>query len=168
MDKLIDAAKWIKTAEPGTMAYARQQTAVDGPWTTGFLIRERQWRVKGLGRNPDVELRCCAFEQDGVLLVAVLMKVSGELYESWFNYYQTTGGEPYFHDLIEQPTVTFAFFTPEPTRMLSIKNRVGGFFQQTLERTRQMEPWSMRDFDAAREKVYARYPTVSKLWKAAR
>lgn len=166
MDELIDAAKWIKDSEPGTMAYAMQQTAADGPWAIGFLVREQAWRVKGLGQNPDVELRCGAFEQDGVLLVVVLAKISGELYESWFNYHQTSNlGDQYFRAMLEQPALTFTFFTPEPAKRIQINNRTGAFFTQALERAAQLPPWSMRDFDAARDKVYARYPTISKLWK---
>jgi len=163
---MIDAAAWIKTAPPGTMAYAHQQIGSDAPWMTGFLISEHDWRVNGLGQKPDIVLRAGAFEQDGVLLVAVLMKVSGELYESWFNYYQTSEiGPQYFRDLIEQPTITFAFFTPEPTRVLAIANNLGAFFTQAQARAAALKPWSMRQFDAAREKIYQRFPTVARLWK---
>jgi hypothetical protein len=166
MDNLIDAATWMKSAEPGTMAYAMQQTAVTGPWTIGFLVREQLWRVQGLGRNPEVELRCGVFEQDGVLLIVMLAKISGELYETWFNYHQAGNrGEQYFRAVIEQPALTFTFFTPEPTRMIQINNRFGEFFAQALERIARLKPWSMREFDEARAQVYARYPTVAKLWK---
>ena len=79
MDKLTDAANWIKSTEPGTMAYAMQQTAIGGPWAIGFLVREQKWRVQGLGQNPDVELRCGAFEQDGVLLVVALAKITSSM-----------------------------------------------------------------------------------------
>ncbi len=161
----IDAAQFIKSAPAGTMAYARQQTALDAPWMTGFLISEQKWRVQGLGQNPDIELRCGAFEQDGVLLVVALMQVSGELYETWFNYYQTDGGEKYFRDLIEQPAITFAFFAPDPIRVIAVANHLGDFFAQAQARATALKPWSMRDFDAAREKIYQRFPTVSKLWK---
>jgi hypothetical protein len=166
MDKLVDAANWIKNAEPGTMAYAMQQTAVDGPWQIGFLIREQKWRVQGLGQNPDVELRCGVFEQDGVLLVVVLAKISGELYETWFNYHQTSDlGDPYFRAMIDQPTLTIAFFTPDPTKMIAINNRTGNLFVQALEKVQALRPWSMHQFDTARDKVYTHYPTVAKLWK---
>jgi hypothetical protein len=165
MTNIADPSKWIKTAEPGTMVYARQAIAPGAPMTTGLLIREEPARVAAFGRDPLVAMRCGAFEQDGVLLVVVLVKIGRELYETWFNYHQTGGGEQFFRDLMVQATINISFFTPDEAKMVAIRNRTGDFFGQALIHVTQLPAWSMHDFDAARAKVYARYPTVAKLWR---
>ena len=67
--------------------------------------------------------------------------------------------------MIEQPALTFTFFTPEPSKRIQINNRTGAFFAQTLERIARLKPWSMKQFDEERAQVYARYPSVAKLWR---
>src|SRR5512137_626797 len=89
MTTIADPAKWIKTAPAGTMVYARQSIAPGAPLNTGLLIREEPQRVAAFGRDPLVALRAVTFEQSGVLLVVILVKIGSELYETWFNYHQT-------------------------------------------------------------------------------
>ena len=65
-----------------------------------------------------------------------------------------------------QERIPILFFTPEMTRSLAVRNSLAPFFADALRRVQAMPEWSMKDFNAAREVVYAKYPTVTKLWNA--
>jgi len=151
----------IRAAPEGTMAYEMLR---DQP-TVCFMIREDARRVERLDKNPAVEIRAGGFEQDDVLAVAVMFRIGAELYECWFNFCQDGGGEKYFRNLAEENTFVIAFYAPELSKAIRVRNRLKSFFQQMLERAAG-RTWSMSEFDAARNKIYARYPGVPVLWNA--
>ncbi|PSN82317.1 hypothetical protein B9Q03_14365 [Candidatus Marsarchaeota G2 archaeon OSP_D] len=57
-------------------------------------------------------------------------------------------------------------FSGRRERALAVPNSLRDTFREMLERVSSMKPWSMEGFDRARERVYARYPTVAALWDA--
>lgn len=152
---------WISSVPPGMMAYEMLR---DEP-TVGFMVHETADRVKRLGENPQVETRAGLIEQDDVLVVVVQLGIGAELYECWFNYCQDGGGEKYFRCLAEADTFVVAFYTPKLSKAIRVRNGLQDFFRQALERAAG-RTWTMSDFDAARNKIYKRYPSVWVLWDA--
>ncbi len=94
----------------------------------------------------------------------MLLRIGGEYYETWWNYHQTDGGEIYFSDMTTQERIPILFFTPDMTRSIAVHNSLASFFADAAQRIQAVPAWSMTDFDDARESVYARFPTVTKLW----
>jgi len=163
---MIDVEALIQAAPPGTMVYARFRPE-GGKWETGLLIREESARIRRLGRNPVVEVRAGLFREGSVWLLAILLKAAGELYETWFNYCQPDGGEECLMDWTRQKTLAIIFYGDRGReRAISIRNPLADIARQALPVLRQAEPWGMAEFDAVRERLYARYPTVRALWDA--
>jgi len=162
MPDLITAEQAIRSAPVGTMIYARLQADVSA-WSTGLLIREDRTLVRRLGAQPTVELRAGVIEQGGVILVALMAQIGGQLYETWFNYHGAEEATN-FADLGQQETIPIVFFVPDRARSLVVINHLRQFFQEAAERCERQKPWAMSDFDAAREHVYATYPEVEDLW----
>lgn len=161
--QIVSGEDVIKAAQIGQMIYSRAKFDVRGDWQTCLLIRESRDFVRGLGAAPVIELRGGVIEDPGAVLVVVIAKIVGELYECWFNFW---GGEQAatFEDLARQEQIALLFFTPERARALAIKNGLRDFFQDAARRCAARGRWAMHDFDAARDRVYAEYPEVQNLW----
>ena len=87
----------------------------------------------------------------------------GKEYSSGVNFIPGTEAQEHF---VFAQRIPILFFTPEMTRSLAVRNSLAPFFADALRRVQAMPEWSMKDFNAAREVVYAKYPTVTKLWNA--
>jgi hypothetical protein len=159
----ITGEQFIQGAPVGTALYSRAKLGAAGDWQTALLFRETRQAVRGLGAAPVIELRGGVIEDAGAVLVAVIAKIAGELYECWFNYWGAEQAES-FTDLARQDKIALVFFTPERARALQIKNGLRNFFQDAARRCVDRGRWTMADFDAARDRVYAEYPDVQNLW----
>jgi len=160
---LVSGEQMIAGAQVGSMIYSRFKTGTRGEWQTGLLVRESKEFVQNLGPAPVIQLHAGAIEHSRVLLVALIAKIAGELYETWFNYYQTNGAA-HFQDFQRQAEIALIFFTPERARIIAVRNGLADFFQDAERRARERAPWAMHDFDVARELTYAEYPEVQNLW----
>jgi hypothetical protein len=158
----------IKQAAPGACAYAVAQIG-NAPEETVFLIRDQAGIIAEFGRAPTVHVRAGLIVESGVLLLPVLIKVSGELYETWMNYHAEVC-PPALACLALQEQIGLHFFDDRGVRarVIAVPNQLQAFWQDTLRTLAQSPPWSMEAFDAARGRVYATYPTVLKLWHALR
>lgn len=170
---LISAEDAIKGAPPGMMIYARVSIDTAGAWETAFLIREEQKYVRAFGQHPAVEMRAGLMYEDAhpgrrVALVPVMLRIGAgkdaQLYECWFNYFG--GNTDSFLDLAAQSHFAIAFFTPERSKGVRVKNGMQELFTRALAALAPAPAWSMGDFDAAREKIYRAYPAPYDLWRA--
>ena len=160
---LVSVEEMIVAAPVGSMVYSRFKTGTGGEWQTGLLVRESKEFVQRLGPAPVIELRAGVIEHPRALLVALIAKIAGELYETWLNYYQTNGAA-HFQDFQRQAEIALIFFTPERTRMIAVRNGLADFFQDAERRARERSPWAMRDFDVAKELTYQEFPEVRNFW----
>ena len=160
---LVSGEQVIRGAPVGSMIYSRAKFDRAGDWQTVLLIRETKDFVRGLGTAPVIELRGGVIEDTGAVLVVVIAKIAGELYECWFNYW---GSEltDCFADLAKQERIALVFFTPGRARALHIKNGLREFFADAARRCRDRGRWAMADFDVARDRTYTEYPEVRNLW----
>lgn len=158
----------INQAAPGACAYAVAQIG-NAPEETVFLIREQSGIIAELGRAPTVHVRAGLIVESGVLLLPVLIKVSGELYETWMNYHAEVC-PPALACLALQEQIALHFFNGRGVRVrvIAVPNHLQTFWRETLRTLAQAPPWSMAAFDAARERIYATYPTIPDLWRALR
>jgi hypothetical protein len=103
----------------------------------------------------------------GVLLLPVLIQVSGELYETWMNYHAEVC-PPALACLALQEQIVLHFFDDRgmSARVIAVPNQLQAFWRGTLRTLAQTSPWSPAAFDAARDRVYAIYPTVPDLLRA--
>ena len=161
----IDAATLIKAAEPGSMIYAR--VTVAGKLQTAFLIRENRATIDTLGKTPSVVIVTGLLVEQSVHLVPALIQVDTiPVYECWFNFHQTDGGAKYFNDLSTQVDIPILFYSAtKMIRSIAVPNHLGAMFANYTAGM-PTQAWTMQDFDAARNRVYKRYPEVDDLWDA--
>ncbi len=162
---MLDIDTLMSAAAPGVMVYARAQD--NGQWRTALVIREDRRHIRALGASPRVEVRAALTEQDAVKLVAIMVKVGSELYECWFNYWQTGGGEDYAADWQSQDTLPILFYSDRGReRAIAVQmGTFGDFWRRIGPDLAASQPWPMRAFDEARAALYAEYPTPAALWR---
>jgi hypothetical protein len=118
---------------------------------------------------PAIELRMAIIEERGVLLVPVLIRVGAELYECWINHHADPQTQRVLGTLaIQERLVLHCYGEGGRARSLAVSNPHGAFFAEAARRCASVPPWGMRDFDAARERIYRKHPTVKKLWGSLR
>jgi len=167
----IDPLEVLLTRPAGTMIYAR--SSFGGPMETALYIHEEPKYINRLKYNPIYEVRTGAIEVDGVLLVALMLQPNADgdmLYESWWNYHQPDGGDKAFADLATQEMLKIIFVDSEGNykKKSGIRNSLAPVFADYIERIKGFIPWSMKEFDAAKETVCEELPSPRLLWDRLR
>lgn len=176
MSQQVDPFVLIASSQPGSAIFSRVQIT-PGLWETAWLIREESGRFKALGPSPAVSFRAGLIVRDAVGLIPILVRVGPEeperVYETWLNVHQggPDGGKRYLEDLATQDRLVVLLFGDQgrKERALRVSNQLMDFARKALEEgggLATLPPWPMDAFDAARQGVYERYPTVWELWKA--
>lgn len=173
MSGLVDPFSVMPRLRPGSMAYGRVDVG-DG-WETAFLVREESREIRRLGDRPRLRFRAALMVESGVGLVPIIVRLGrsqqqeflDEYYEAWFNVHQGEpgGGLVYLDDLIRQSRLSVILFCDRGRqRAIGAANLLGETFAEMKRQLAVLPAWSMQTFDAARERVYARLPTVEALW----
>lgn len=170
MSRSTDPLVFLLERPHGSACYSRIQ--VDGgPWEVAWLLREEAKRVKQLGKEPPVEWRSGLIVQDGVLLIPVLLRVgkvqAENIWETWLNHHQAGAPSP-LPLLAEQERISIHFHDRgiKAERSIQTFSSLQSFFRAALAQMDALPPWSMRQFDAAREVVYRQHPDVMSLWRS--
>ncbi len=163
---LTDPFELIKAMPPGSALYGRAGESAD-KLETCFLIREDEKQIRKIPENPIVGLRSGMWGGP-VLIVAVMVKLAGLPYETWWNYHaEDDYGKKSFDDMIQQLMVPVLIYDDrQKRRSVGIRNSLSPFFKKYKEKILAAPAWEMKDFDAERGKIYSRYPSVAALWEA--
>lgn len=130
-----------------------------------FLVREDSQHVARLSKEVAIEARCGLIQEANVGLVAVMLRVEGEIYETWVNWHN-----PYaqrcLRNFARQDNLIIAFLvdSPSPARTLWTPNGLQETFGAMIAELSGLKPWGMAAFDNARERLYRRYPSPQALW----
>lgn len=163
-----DPIEVLKKMPAGTMLFGR--ASFDGqPMETYFAIKEESRYMKRLGKYPILNIRTGLLQYNGIPLVCVMMQPNGDmdmLYETWFNYNATDGfGQKSFEDLTHQDNIVFWFIDEKGNeRKIGIKNSLKDAFSDYVNKIALINPWTMQEFDRARNMLYADYPSPAHLW----
>jgi len=161
---LTDPFELIKSFPPGSALYVRAGESATS-LETCILIREDEDQIQKIPANPIVELRSGIWE-NRICPVVVMIKVAGLPYETWWNYHRDDDGNKYFDDMILQAMIPILVYDDrQQRRSIGIRNSLAPSFKKYIEAIVQKSPWSMKDFDAAKEKLCAQYLTVAALWE---
>lgn len=164
----IDPIDLLLKMPYGSSLYSAVQLDKDR-WEIAWLLREEVKRCKALGPSPWVQWRCGAIEQDGVLLIPVLLSIGTvspeHIWEVWINHHQHDAISPLFL-LAEQDRLTIHFYDHATTPVCSIQtsNGLRDFSIEAVRRLADAPRWTMAEFDRARQKTYKRWPSVMDLW----
>jgi hypothetical protein len=140
-----------------------------------FLIKEETKYINKYKHNPIIEVRIGMIKIDDVFVLTCMLLVNRDfdmLYEMFFNYHQTNNGEvsneghKYLSTLSKQDEIPILFYNEnnERVRNMMIKNNIKEEVFEMLWRLTNTKPWTMKEFDIAKEKVYKIYPSPMDLW----
>lgn len=163
----VDPIEILNQGPPGTMLYIRFHSG-DRDWKTGFFLKEDEETLARLGSNPEVGFSAVTIEAGPVVPVVFIVKIAGNTYESWLNYYQDGGGGPqYFDDLEKQEVLPFMFYGPGGNcrRSIGINNQLAPFIAETRPVVESRDPWGMDAFDDAKASIFEDY-SIEDLWEA--
>ena len=168
---LADTLARLRQGPPGRALYTRVQ-AEDGHWETVWLLCDESQRLETLGPAPAVEFRAGAFDEGGVVVLPILVRLgseeSGYIYDTWINAYQIEGENVYLQDLVRQDRIHIHLYDNdgELVHTLTAPNGLRGFAQGVLEQQSSYQPSTTAAFEYARQRLYTNYADVWTLWHA--
>jgi hypothetical protein len=166
-----DALARLQRAPLGNGSYAREQ-ADNGRWETVWLVRDEARRLASLGMEPAVEFRAGAFDEGGVVVLPILLRLGtedlGHVYDTYMNAYQIEGENVYLQDLAGQDHIRIHLYDDggQLVHTLTAPNRLREWAMAVLERQTHYQPSTPAAFVYARERLAANYTDVHALWQA--
>jgi len=166
---LTDSLARLQQAPLGKAFYTREQTD-DGHWETVWLVRDQAGMLAALGPQPTIEFRAEAFDEGGVVVLPMLLRLgseaSGSVYDTWMNAFQIEGENVYLQDLARQSQIRIHVYNEvsQPVQTLTAPNHLRGLATAVLERRGSYQPSTEAAFDYARERFCANYTSVEALW----
>lgn len=162
--KAINGVDWILSGPSSSAAYARFRN-FSGKEVTCFLIHEDSQHIRRLPKQVSIDVRSTLFKRSGVSLVIVMLRIEGEIYETYWNFHNSTLRRC-FQDMSTQDELLVSFFvdTAEPTRTISTPNSLRSGFERLMESLADVSPWTIEEFNKGKEELSREYPTVQALW----
>jgi hypothetical protein len=153
----------------GLMIYARSKFDL-GEFETHLIVKEEEKYLQTLQPKQLFNFHSALIQMNNVSVVVLMMKVENDqdmLYESWWNFYQSQGKESFINMSIQEK-LRILFFNEKNDLKIKkeINNGLSLAFCEYLNNIRYKSPWTMKDFDKAKEDIYNKYPTPKKLWEA--
>jgi hypothetical protein len=137
-----------------------------------WLARDEARRWTTLGATPAVEFRAGAFDEGGVVVLPILVRLGQMepvcIYDTYLNAYQIEGENIYLQDLVRQDRLHLHLYDEvgHLVRTLTAPNTLRDFAQDVLERQAAYQPATEAAFTYARQRLYANYTDVQGLWQA--
>jgi hypothetical protein len=163
----VNPIELLLQSPPGRAIIARMP--LDGSSSaqlaTFFAIHEDAQRASVFAEGASVEMRAAISVLQDVALVAVLLKIAGEIYETWWNFHNRACRDS-FYDLCVQDKLPVSVYVdrPTPERTVLVSNLIRPQMNEAVKYLESMKPWDMVAFDRAREELYQEVPTVQALW----
>ncbi len=154
----------LEHSPKGTAGVARFEID-EGP-VAAIVVHEDLEHVLALPEEPTVRTRMGVIDCDAAVVLVMLALVEGKYYETWWNFYSP--GQLFFQDMARQDRFMLAFVVddPEPSRVIWFPNNYKSAFAETIEKMKSREPWTMAEFDEAKDALCRRFPSVQALWES--
>jgi hypothetical protein len=168
---ITEALTRLQDAPLGESLYVREQME-NGRWETVWLIHDEAKRLASLGPEPAVEFRAGAFDEGGVVVLPILLRLGPEepgcVYDTWMNAYQIEGQNVYLQDLARQDHICIHLCDEagREVQTLTVPNCLCELALAVLMRQVDYQPSTPAAFEYARERFYANYTDVQALWHA--
>ena len=161
---------FIRRAAPGSCIYTTAHE-IHGPNETVLLLRERSARIRSIRPVPIVEFRTGVWDLPTAHVIAITFKIKRAAgadlhYENWLNFHNPTRDTPQVLQLLaHQPRLLLRFYDDDGVgvRTIETSNPVCDFAGLVVEIFAGIAPWTMADFDLAKEHVIEHYPTPQSL-----
>jgi len=143
---------------------------------TDFIVKNSTKVIRELEHDPPIALVAglvhdIVAESKPVCAVVVMFRLGSDPnpYEIFFNYFEGSGSAPeIFRDLATQDTIAFHCYGDGGVKLRTIvvANKHMHFWQSASQKVGSMKPWSMADFDKAKDRIFEKYPTPPELFTA--
>jgi hypothetical protein len=166
---LTDSLARLQQAPLGKALYTREQSD-NGRWETVWLVRDAASLLASLGPQPAVAFRADAFDEGGVVVLPILLRLgaetSGCVYDTWMNAYQIEGENIYLHDLARQDHIRIHLYDDagRPLHTLTAPNHLRGLAMAVMARQASYQASTEAAFEYARERFFANYTDLEALW----
>jgi hypothetical protein len=156
---LTDAVARLQRDSIGKGLYAREQ-AEDGHWETVWLVRDEARKLAALGSEPAVEFRAAAFDEGGVVVLPILLRLgpeeTGYVYDTWMNAYQIEGENVYLQDLARQDHIRIHLYDDagQPVQTVIVPNRLRQLAMDVLARQASYQPSTPAAFEYGCEALW--------------
>jgi hypothetical protein len=167
---LDDAVMRLRQGPPGRAEYTREPVD-NGQWETVWVIYDESPHLRHMGAEPTVEFRASAFDEGGVVVLPILLRVgpeaSGRLYDTCINAYQIEGENVYLEDLARQDHVRIHLYDEQGRLQgtLTAPNSLQSVAQHVLEHQAAYQPSTLAAFEYARDKLLANNGGTQALWQ---
>ncbi len=167
---LADALMHLRQGPPGRALYTRQQVD-DGRWETVWVIYDEARYLTRMGADPTVEIRAGTFDEGGVMILPILLRVGleepGRIYDTYINAYQIEGENVYLQDLARQDRLRIHLYDEHGQLQgtLTVPNSLQTLAQGVLQRQATYQPSTPAAFEYARDKLYETHVDVQGLWQ---
>jgi len=154
-----------KSFESGTAMYARYRVGGE-EMETGFFVREDKSRIDSIPDTPNVYFKAVMFELQGVVLVAVLLKIEGmgSPYDTWWDF-QREGVRNYIEDIISQSHLVVHLYSDQKReKSIRVRNSLKEPFEKFFQISLQKKTWTEDQFVLMHKKISQKYQNVQKLW----
>lgn len=153
---------------PGTMTSDIVINTDTGKKEFVFIIKEDNFYLKNLSKYPPIEVVSGVFDIDNVFVIAFLMKFHDNpdvLYESYLNVYSTTRRDS-LDILSKQNNFKILVYDEKDKehRVLRLKNHLKEDLEKMKKISQTYSPWSMSQFDDAKEKIFKMFPDGFIMW----
>lgn len=165
-----DPVEYIRNAPIGTVIHGfsteQEKIFID------FFIREASSVLNALSERPALEIRAGAVLEEEVLVLITLFRLEkdGPIYEVFWNYYrqdyQASEGN-FFEHMCAEPLLALNFFgdSGEVENVVEVSNSLRPFFREMIQQVVALKPWTLAEFDKAKEAITANYSTPQELWE---
>jgi hypothetical protein len=171
MNTKIDSFTLINLTPPGTMIYSG--IGFGNPeFETAILIKETPAQLRLFSENTaHIEINSCSILVENVTLILFSLQIDHNpnlTYAVWLDYYLSDTAKRCLNNLVTQDLLRVLFFNgaPKPVRGFSLKNKLQAGFGLYLQTLNNKAPWSMEDFEYAKNITLGQFPTMNSLWAA--
>jgi len=161
----------INLTPPGTMIYA--EIGFGKPeFETTRVIKETPTQIDLISeKTAYIEINSCSLLVENVTLILLLLQInhnSNLTYGGWFDYHRSDTAKRCLNNLVNQDLLRVLFFNgnPKPVRGFSLKNKLQAGFGLYLQTLNNKAPWSMEDFEFAKNIILGQFPILNALWEA--
>jgi hypothetical protein len=168
---IVDTVSSLRRGPLGN-ARCTREFVDSSQWETVWVVYDESRRLTPMSSVPAVEFRAGAFDEGGVVVVPVLLRLGlearGPIYDTYIHAYDIEGGNLYLQDLARQEAIRMHLYD-EQARLrdtLTVANSLRTLAQRVLERQYAYQPSTPAAFEYARDKLYDAHIDVQGLWQA--
>lgn len=160
--------EFICNLPPGVMFFDNLLNLIDNKKEFSFIIKEEDGYLGNISKYPNVELISGAFKIKDVLLIVFLIKFNDNpdvLYETFLNIHSDSNKDT-LKVISEQDYINIILFNESNSihRSIRLNNNIREKMKQLNTMSTDYIPWTMEEFDIAKEIVLKQNNDSFKFW----